>query len=384
MGMSDLKEEFKNSLEDNYQKDLEVEQIQQENREMGAKISNHKMKGQLKDLEKSNRIKEEIENEDLTARKFDRAKMKKDIEDRKKAVTFINPTVSRDLIAAPGSLIVVASMTGNGKSTLTAQISDTLLKEQKRVLVLSNEEKEQDVRARVSCLRTNVSFGDYKNNKCTNEEYDKVLDDAELISKDLVVISTDNDVDAFKVTRVSGIMSTLEKAKGNFDVVIIDYYQNVNMTEYGTQEPWHVNNNLASELNIFKDSAPFPIIVFAQCEMLRTEKKLDHKSQKDFANNHPKYRWVGGKGITLYATDIMELERDYNNSCSILFAHKVRFGHGDLNPMKILPFDKKNQRFMEEMTAEWDAKVTAERAKRKTSEEIEKYDLGSLDLQRND
>lgn len=377
MNMDKQEKDFHKDLLDDYEKSVEVDKIQQENREMGAKISNHKMKNQMQELEKSIKIKEELENEDLTNRKFDRKKMEKDIEDRKKAITFVNETISKDLIAAPGSLIVIASMTGNGKSTLTAKICDTLISENKKVLVLSNEEKEQDVRARVSCLRTGISFGDYKNNKCTEEEYESVLDDAESICNRLVVISTDNDVDAFKVTRIEGVMKTLEKAKGKFDAVIIDYYQNVNMTEMGTQEAWSVNNRLSSELNIFKDTAPFPIIAFAQCEMLRTDKKIDHKAEKDYANNHPKYRWVGGRSLLLYATDILELERDFNNSCSILFAHKVRFGHGDLNPMKILGFDKKYQRFVE-MTPEFDAKITAERVKRKTQEEIQEYGLDDL------
>lgn len=383
MGMSDLKKEFNESITEDYEKSVEIEKINKENFEMNAKLRNKKMRSEIKEIERSDRLQEEIENEELINRRVSRAKMKKDQEDRKKAVTFVNKTVSKDIIAAPGSLIVIASMTGNGKSTLTAKISDTLINEEKRVLVLSNEEKEQDVRARVSCLRTGISFGDYKNNKCTEEEYERVIDDAEEISDRLIVIATATETDAYKVTRVDGIMTTLKKAKKHFDAVIIDYYQNVNMTEKGTTEPWHVNNRLASELNIFKDSAPFPIFVFAQCEMLKTEKKIDHKSQKDYANNHPKYRWVGGRGITLYATDILELERDFDNSCSILFAHKVRFSHGDLNPMKILPFDKKNQMFQDEMTAEWDAKVTAEKAKRRTQEDVEKYDLGNLNLQRN-
>lgn len=376
--MDNLKKEFNSVTVESYEKNVEIDRIQQENREMGARITNEERKGKLEQLEKSKRLKQELENEDLNNRKFDRKKMKKDIEDRKKAVTFINERVSEDIIAAPGSLMVIASMTGNGKSTLTAHMAMKLLEENKRVLILSNEEKEQDVRARVSCLRVNVSFGDYKNNKCTEEEYEKVLDDAEIVSKKMVVISTDNEIDAFKVTRVEGVMATLEKAKGSFDVVIIDYYTNVNMTEYGTQEPWHVNNRFASELNVFKDSAPFPIIMFAQCEILRTDKKIEHKAQKDYSSNHPKYRWIGGKGITLYATDILELERDFDRSCSILFAHKVRFGHGNLEPMKILPFDKQQQRFLDEATPEWDAKVTAQKVIRKTQQDIQEKNLDNL------
>lgn len=374
------KQDFKDKLTEGYEKNAYIQNIESENRTMKALINNKKMKNQVDEIDRLNRIQEDLEKEDLLNRKFDPKKMRKDFEDRKKPVTFLNKTISKDIIAAPGSLIVIPSMTNNGKSTLTAHIAEAVIKEGKSVLILSNEEKEQDVRARISCLRTGISFGDYKTNKCSDDQFDTVLSDAEELSdtNKLVVISTDTEEDAYKVTTVKGIMTTLEKAKGHFDMVIIDYYTNVNRSEVGVQEPWSINNNLASELNIFKDSCPFPLIVFAQCEALKSDKKVDHKSQKDYESNHPRYRWIGGRSILLYATDIIELEKDFNNSCSILFAHKVRFAHGDLIPMKVLPFDKKMQRFLEKITPEWDAKVMSQKVVEKTKQEIKNNKLDSI------
>ena len=115
MGMSDLKKEFNESITKDYEKSVEIEEINKENFEMNAKLRNKKMRSEIKEIERSDRLQEEIENEELINRRVSRAKMKKDQEDRKKAVTFVNKTVSKDIIAAPGSLIVIASMTGNGK-----------------------------------------------------------------------------------------------------------------------------------------------------------------------------------------------------------------------------------------------------------------------------
>ena len=201
-------------------------------------------------------LQDNIDSEDLSNRKFDRGAMLKDLEDRANAVVFINSKISEHFIAAPGSLIVIPSMTNNGKSTLTAAISEALVNTNKKVLVLSNEEKEEDVRARVSCLRQSVSFGDYKTNRCSKEQVIKVLDDAEELANNaqLVVISPQNEADAFKVTTVEGVIGTLEKAKGKFDAVIIDYYTNVNVGTNGSMDPWHVNNHFATELNTFKNN----------------------------------------------------------------------------------------------------------------------------------
>lgn len=364
-------EAYDEVMQKEYDQNVETEKLLQENKRINAFIHNKKLKLQEKEVRRISSIQESLENEDLTKRGFSREAMLKELEDRKNAVTFFSEKVSRDFVAAPGSLIVIPSMTNNGKSTLTAHIAEALVNENKRVLILSNEEKEEDVRARVSCLRTKTSFGDYKTSKCTSEEIENVLVDCDLLANDgrLIVISPKNEVDAYKVTTVDGVMTTLKKAKGSFDVVILDYYTNVNMSELGVIEPWHVNNRLASELNIFKDSAPFPIIAMAQCEGIRNEKKVEDKGQLDFENNHVMYRWKGGKSILIYATDIIELVKDFDNSCSYLWAHKVRFSHGNLQRKHCLPFDKKMQRFLEEWTPEFDAEVTASRVTRESNEQ---------------
>jgi replicative DNA helicase len=372
-------EEMAKKVQEAYDKSVKLQQIVDENRELQAHIHNQKLKLQKKEIEKVSRLHTELEQEDLTNRSFDKQRMLKEIEDRKNAVIFLNERISKHFIAAPGSLIVIPSMTNNGKSTLTAHIAEAIVNQNKKVLILSNEEKEEDVRARISCLRTKVSFGDYKTNKCTPEDIEKVLNDAEFMSKDakLVVISPKNEADAYKVTTVKGVMATLEKAKGKFDAVIIDYYTNVNISEVGVQDPWTVNNALASELNVFKDSSPFPIIAMAQCDSLRNEKNKQELDDSDFEAQHPMYRWKGGKSIIIYATDIIELKKDFENSRSYLYAHKVRFGHGDLLRGHVLYFDKKMQRFSE-WTPQIDAQITASKAIRQTKEQSIQMGLSTV------
>lgn len=372
-------EEFYKTAQESYNKNVKTQLLVEENKEIQAHIHNIKLKMQKSEIDKISKIHNNLQQEDLTTRGFDKQKMLKDIEDRKNAIIFLNERISKHFIAAPGSLIVIPSMTNNGKSTLTAHIAEAMVNKNKKVLILSNEEKEEDVRARISCLRTKVSFGDYKTNRCSVEEIEKVLNDAEFLSQDakLVVISPKNESDAYKVTTVKGVMTTLEKAKGSFDAVIIDYYTNVNVSEIGAQDPWFVNNALAGELNVFKDSAPFPIILMAQCDSLRNEKNKQELDDSDFESQHPMYRWKGGKSIIIYATDIIELKKDFENSRSYLYAHKVRFGHGDLLRGHVLYFDKKMQRFSE-WTPQIDAQVTVSRVIRQTKEQSAEMNLSGI------
>jgi len=359
-----------NEIDEDYAKAVRTQEIVNENNEINAEIRNAELKEKQKRLAKMKYLQDNVESEDLSNRKFDRGAMLKDLEDRKNAVIFINEKISEHFVAAPGSLMVIPSMTNNGKSTLTATISEALVNTNKRVLVLSNEEKEEDVRARVSCLRTSVSFGDYKTNRCSEQQIIKVLDDAELLanSAQLVVISPQNDADAFKVTTVEGVIATLENAKGKFDAVIIDYYTNVNVGTNGSMDPWHVNNHFATELNTFKNTAPFPIILTAQCDSV-IAKKADGVTMADLEGSHPAYRWKGGRSILTYATDIIELNRLFEKSCSLLFAHKVRFGHGEMSRGHTLWFDKGMQRFMDKWTPEYDAAMDASKVKRNESSE---------------
>lgn len=372
-------EEMYDKIQKAYDKNVKTQLLVEENKEIQAEIHNVKLKMQKTEIDKISKIHDSLQNENLATRGFDKQKMLRDIEDRKNAIVFLNEKISKHFIAAPGSLIVIPSMTNNGKSTLTAHIAEAMINKNKKVLILSNEEKEEDVRARISCLRTKVSFGDYKTSKCSVEEIERVLDDAEFLSQDakLVVISPKNEADAYKVTTVKGVMATLEKAKGIFDAVIIDYYTNVNISEMGAKDPWLVNNAFAGELNVFKDSSPFPIIVMAQCDSLRNEKNKQELDDADFEAQHPMYRWKGGKQIIIYATDIIELKKDFENSRSYLYAHKVRFSHGDLLRGHVLYFDKKMQRFSE-WTPQIDAQVTSAKAVRQSKEQGKELDFKSV------
>lgn len=372
-------DEFDALIQDGYQKEVEYKKIVEENKRIDAEIRNQQLKTRKKEIEKTKKIKEELEEEDIFDRKFDKSEMLKSIEDRKKAVIFLNKKISKHVIIAPGSLTAVCSMTNNGKSTFVAHMAEAMINENKIVLILSNEETEEDVRARISCLRMNVSFGDYKANKCSESEYNKVLDDAERLDREkkLIVISSKNEKDAYTVTTVEGVVSVLKKANEKVDAVIIDYYNNVNISETGLIEPWHVNNRLATELNNIKGMLTYPIVVMAQCDGIKTDKKVEDKGALDYDSNHPMYRWKGGKQLLIFATDIIELTKDFQNSCSFLFCHKVRFSHGEMDRLHVLPFDKKMQRFVD-WTPEFDASVTASKVVRETKEKSVELGLDKI------
>ena len=375
--MSDqLIEELDEQLEQAYEKSKEISKLEDENKELNAKVRNVKLKRQASDLQKAVETTERIKQENILDRKADIESMQQDVEDRKRAITFIDTDLSKQIILAPHSLSIFCAMTGHGKSTLVAAVATPLINEGKRVLILSNEEIDNDVRARVSCLRVGVSFGAYKSNRCTQDQVDMVKNDAKSIEHLLIVISNKNDDDTYRTTDINGIIETLKSVNGHIDLGILDYYQNANEEAGGMTEPWHNNNKLASNLNTLKNSLSFPLAVFAQCKSMDNKEKKD----EDFEASHPVYRWIGGTKILIYATDIIELARDFNNSRSRLYIHKRRFQDGEFKPVHTLGFDKKMQRFVK-YTPEFDANIGMEKVLEKQAERdkdrLKKLGLGA-------
>jgi len=67
-------------------------------------------------------------------------------------ITFINEELTKAIPFTRENLYLICAYTGSGKSTVAANISYPLWKQGKKILVISNEESEQDILFRVSCL----------------------------------------------------------------------------------------------------------------------------------------------------------------------------------------------------------------------------------------
>ena len=80
----------------------------------------------------------------------------------KQKITFINPALSAAIPFTRENMYLICAYTGNGKSTIAANISHPLWKEGKKTLVISNEEPQQDVMYRIACLELGYNFNDYQ------------------------------------------------------------------------------------------------------------------------------------------------------------------------------------------------------------------------------
>lgn len=240
-------------------------------------------------------------------------KAKADAFDRQNAVEFLYPEMDDFVQLAPGSLALICAATGTGKSTLTANVAYSLLRQGKRVLIIANEEKRTDVAARISCLQLDVNIHKYKSkNGLPDVIRQNVLDNIKTFdSKQLAIVALDFKDDSRIVTSPEGMIALLRGATDKYDAIIIDYYQNINnsINNPGLQ-PHEANEIFAREVDHIKNEIGCPIIMMAQIR----------RGDDDY-----KTRLEGRRLILNKCTDVFEVKIDKDFCRSVMICHKDRW-----------------------------------------------------------
>jgi len=139
-------------------------------------------------------------------------------------ITLINESLTTAIPFTRENLYLFCAYTGSGKSTVAANISYPLWKQNKKVLVISNEESAQDVIMRIACLEKGSSFNDYKKGLMSKDEQMELFKLFPSIS-DFVKVIDVNYKDGI-TTKLEGVKNALNAVKtSQYSCVLIDYYQ---------------------------------------------------------------------------------------------------------------------------------------------------------------
>lgn len=232
-------------------------------------------------------------------------------------ITLINDALSATIPFTRENLYLFCAYTGSGKSTVAANITYPLWLQQKKTLVISNEESKQDILFRIACLHLGLSFNDYKKGMMPNEDMMKVVGLFPEISNYVKVL--DVTYQDGITTKIEGIKKALEavKKEDSYSCVLIDYFQLVKYSIKDSKKTAYENlNDLRVWLGQYIKGSTMPVVLFAQLYSVSKKggaKDIDTRIKDCSAIVEP-------------ATVIIEIVPNYDNQTSEFIIHKDRFG----------------------------------------------------------
>lgn len=320
--MSNIKEAF--------QKGMEIEKLKAETDAKRAVLDAKRISMQLEQVEKNERDLEKTQSANYGALSASqiaaiRNQNREYMEAAQKAMVFIHPLFDQVVPFFRKNLILIGARTGAGKSTAVANIARTNITRKNpetgntyRTLVITNEERAEDVYNRVTFL---IKGWHYTNHRNFTEEQRKTTDSMipVLASGGRLTVIDDNHNDSHGVTTtlegIDAIFKSLVENKEYYDTVIIDYYQNIKTSSKNL----HLSeNDVQSKLSIlldrYKNIYPAPIVVMAQVN------PPDKDGKEPF-----QHRIKGRKVIMDPTTFAVEMISDTANLLTKWAVHKSRF-----------------------------------------------------------
>lgn len=242
-------------------------------------------------------------------------------------ITFINRALTAAVPFTRENLYLMCGYSGNGKSTIAANISYALYKEQKKTLVVSNEEPKQDIIYRVACLELGYNFNDYKKGlmpKSQQVECMKLYPD---ICKYVKVIDVNyNNGITFTLEGIKNILAAVKTA--DYSAVMIDYFQQIKKSVSNPgRKGLDVLTDLRMWLGKYIRESNIPVVLFAQLHSLGKRNNVELDSRiKDCPS------------VYETSTVVVEIVPDFESKTTKFLIKKDRFGY---QGMKIeCAFDK--------------------------------------------
>ena len=240
-------------------------------------------------------------------------------EDIKDSAVFLDNAFQQYIPYFTNNLILIGARSGNGKSTITANLALNGLKQDKNVLIITNEEIVSDVYNRITCLANGWFYVDHKS--FSPEQIEFFNKQYPALGKKVRVVADHHNGRSGLTTTYEGVKSILEslhKTTNKYDIIIIDYFQNVSSSlEFPNLEEWKVLDKLSHFLDGFRKVYNAPIVLLAQL-----------KSTKEDSDTPYKERIERCKSIYNMSTCAIEVEAIPDQLSTKFTIHKSRFSQG--------------------------------------------------------
>jgi archaellum biogenesis ATPase FlaH len=242
-------------------------------------------------------------------------------------ITFVNKALTAAVPFTRENLYLMCGYSGNGKSTIAANISYPLWKEGKKTLVISNEEPKQDIIYRIACLELGYNFNDYKKGLMPQSQQIECMKLYPEICKFVKVVDVNfNNGISSTLEGIKNILTQVESA--DYSAVMIDYFQQIKKSVVNpNRSGLDVLTDLRMWLGRYIRKSNIPVVLFAQLHSLgkRNNQELDSRIKDCPSVYEP-------------STVVVEIIPDFENKTTKFIIKKDRFGY---QGMKIeCAFDK--------------------------------------------
>ena len=260
------------------------------------------------------------------------------------------------------NLIVLAAETGQGKSTIAANLAFHALLQGQKVLIVTNEENPSDCYNRVTCLTRGWPYNNHED--FTDEQIQFFDENIPRLAQRMVVIDDFHSGAMGQTTTLEGIKAIFDPLveKGHdYDIIVLDYYQNVAISSKNPKlNDWQVQDLFVKYINQVKNVIGCPLITVAQKKKAKKDEELSFKELIE-----------GRKTISNAATCVVELKVNKKELSTTFKIVKSRFANAVGEEIKV-GFDK--GKYVRH-TPEFAAQVLA-RNERKQMSDVHK--LGSI------
>jgi hypothetical protein len=244
----------------------------------------------------------------------------------KERITLINESLTTAIPFTRENLYLFCAYSGNGKSTIAANISFPLWKQGKKTLIISNEESKEDVLFRIACLDMGLNFNDYKKGRMPIDVQKAVVKRFDEIGKFVKVLDVnyaggeDNNGKPKHpgfTTKVECVKKALDTIKGqDYSCAMIDYFQLIKFSATGKPvKQYDILNDFRIWLGQYIKQSNVPIVLFAQLHSLgkRNNKDLDSRIKHCPDVYEP-------------STVVIEAVPNFDDQTTDFIIHKDRFG----------------------------------------------------------
>lgn len=221
------------------------------------------------------------------------------------------------------NIIFIGAQTGDGKSTTVANVAYHLLRQKNpatkkpaRILILTNEERKEDVYNRITCLCRGWHYTNH--DKFSEDQIQVFNKNIPILSTRITVLDNVHNGAHGVTTSIEGFEGIMENliAKGEYyDVILIDYYQNYIVSKRDpTLTEYEVQARLCRMIDKYKNMYPAPFVLLGQIN-----------APDENGNPLFQYRIQGRKLIMTVATCALEMIVDKKHRVTKWKVIKSRF-----------------------------------------------------------